>query len=144
MNLQQLAKVLGYAGLVPFIVFSIASWTTLPQVDIAHDWLISYAAVILSFMGAIHWGVAMSKGSPIDTIELGFSVLPALLAWLALLIPALFAYGLLVLSFTTLYWADRYVNDVGLLPAWYLPMRFVLTLVVIVCMLVAALAQLMG
>ena len=143
MNLQQLAKLLGYAGLTPFLVFSFASWATMPLGEIAHDLLIGYAAVILSFMGAIHWGVAMSKDSPIDTAELGLSVLPALLAWLALLIPALFAYALLIVSFAMLYLADRYVDTVGLLPAWYLPMRFVLTLVVILCMLIAVLAQLM-
>jgi hypothetical protein len=140
MKLQQLAKILGYAGLIPFLIFSLATWVSIPLTNNPHFVLSTYAAVILSFMGAIHWGVAISRDSNIAVSELGLSVLPALLAWLALLIPALFAYGLLILCFFVLYLVDRYASDKGLLPYWYLPMRLVLTSVVILCLIVAALA----
>ena len=140
MKLELLAKILGYAGLIPFLVFSLATWVPVPLANNPHFVLSTYAAVILSFMGAIHWGVAMSRDSSIAVSELGFSVLPALLAWLALLIPALFAYALLVPCFFVLYLGDRYASDKGLLPDWYLPMRFVLTTVVILSLIIAALA----
>ena len=140
MKLQQLARSLGYAGLIPFIVFSGAAWVSLPGVADPHVILTSYAAAILAFMGAIHWGVAMTRESAIANAELGLSVLPALLAWLALLIPALSAYVLLIMGFAVLYWADRYTNQKGLLPEWYLPMRKVLTAVVVLCLFAAALA----
>lgn len=142
MKLQQLARLLGYAGLVPFIVFSVATWVSLPGVTDPHTILISYAAMILAFMGAIHWGVAMTKESAIANAELGLSVLPALLAWLTLLISLLLAYGLLMLGFAVLYWADSYTNRRGILPEWYLPMRTVLTAVVLLCLFAAALALL--
>jgi len=54
------AKALGYAGLIPFVVFSIGCWIPLPYVTNAPYILITYGAVILSFMGAVHWGVAMA------------------------------------------------------------------------------------
>jgi hypothetical protein len=140
MNLQQLAKILGYAGLIPFIFFSVAAWVHLPWFSNPHFVLSTYAAVILSFMGAIHWGVAMSRESISANFELGYSVVPALLAWLALLIPALFAYWLLILCFIVLYLGDRYASNKGLLPDWYLPMRLVLTTIVTLCLFIAALA----
>ena len=140
MKLQQLARLLGYAGLIPFVVFSIATWVSLPGVTDPHVILTSYAAMILAFMGAIHWGVAMTRDSAIANAELGLSVLPALLAWLALLISTLLAYGLLMLGFAVLYWADSYTDHRGILPKWYLPMRKVLTAVVLLCLFAAALA----
>ncbi len=142
MKLQQLARLLGYAGLIPFIVFSVATWVPIPAVTDPHTILISYAAMILAFMGAIHWGVAMTRENAIANAELGLSVLPALLAWLALLISTLLAYGLLLLGFAVLYWADSYTNRKGILPEWYLPMRKVLTAVVLLCLFAATVALL--
>ena len=142
MRLQQLAKILGYAGLVPFIVFSTGTWITLPMIADAHYLLLTYAAVILSFMAAIHWGLAMAQNSEIAKVQLGSSVVPALLGWLALLIHAPYGYFLLVICFLILYLADKNVNARGLLPGWYLPMRVVLTAVVVFCLVIAALAAL--
>jgi hypothetical protein len=138
---QQLARILGYSGLIPFIVFSIATWTSLPFVHEPHWILSTYAAVILSFMGAVHWGVAMSRDSDVARLELGFSVVPALLGWLALLLPAPFTYAVLIVSFAALYFADGYISRKGLLPGWYLPMRRVLTSIVLFCLVGAALAM---
>jgi hypothetical protein len=46
---------LGTAGLVPFVVLTSALYA-LPKVNapVVLVWLISYAAVVLSFVGAIH------------------------------------------------------------------------------------------
>jgi len=139
MSLQQLARLLGFAGLVPFIVFSTGVWTTLPIMQNAHFILITYAAVILSFMGAVHWGLAMSGSNTTAKIQLGASVLPALLGWVALLIPMLYGYILLTACFIVLLMADKIAGSKGLVPDWYLPMRFILTTVVVLCLLIAAL-----
>ena len=84
---ESTAKVLGYAGLIPFVVFSIGAWVPLPYVDNAVPILVAYAAVILSFMGAVHWGVALSSPSRDRSKYYIASVVPALTAWLALLMP---------------------------------------------------------
>lgn len=140
MRIEPLAKTLGYSGLIPFIIFSFGVWTGLPMVDNPHLPLLTYAAIILSFMGAIHWGLAMVKEDSLSTTQLGLSVVPALLGWLALLIPPLSGYGLLILSFIGLYLADKYICGKGLLPEWYLLMRFVLTLIVVLSLVAAALS----
>ena len=63
-----------------------------------------------------------------------------MLGWLALLIPMLYGYGLLALSFVVLYFADKLARDKGLVPSWYLPMRVKLTTVVVLCLVIAALS----
>ena len=140
MQLERMAKILGYAGLIPFIVFSTGTWMTLPLMENAHTALMTYAAIILSFMGAIHWGLAMSQNSSHANLQLAGSVVPALLGWLALLIPMLYGYGLLALSFVVLYFADKLAGDNALVPSWYLPMRVKLTTVVVLCLVFAALS----
>ena len=140
MQLEQLAKTLGYAGLVPFVVFSAGTWMTLPVLEDAHTVLMAYAAIILSFMGAIHWGLAMSQNSGHANMQLGASVVPALVGWLALLIPMLYGYVLLALSFIVLCIADKLASDHGLVSSWYLPMRVKLTTVVVACLMIAALS----
>lgn len=58
------AACLGAAGLIPFAVGSVALWTTpIEHAALAVQLLIGYAAIILSFMGAVHWGLAMAASA---------------------------------------------------------------------------------
>ena len=82
---RRLAWVLGLAGLLPFFAHALFAWVA-PDVESggllrsqAH-----YAAAILSFLGALHWGVALASPLPFtsrDGVRLVWSVIPALLAW---------------------------------------------------------------
>jgi len=127
-------KALGYAGLMPFVVFSIGCWIPLPYIDNVPYILITYGAVILSFMGAVHWGVAMASKDQQRGSYIIASVIPALIAWLALLLPHSLALGLLLAGFIGLYGYDRSVEKVQELPGWYIPMRTRLTVIVSLCL----------
>lgn len=105
-----------------------------------HYLLQTYAAVILAFMGAVHWGAAMSGEDRFAQTQLGLSVIPPLLAWLALMIPQVYGYSLLIVSFAALCMADNMVGRIQRFPSWYSPMRVALTTVVIFCLITAALA----
>jgi hypothetical protein len=128
------AKFLGYAGLIPFVTFSIGSWVALPYISDAVRALIAYAAIILAFMGAIHWGLAMSRASQQCSKYFITSVIPALTAWLALLLPDTLALIVLLCGFIALFAYDRAVKIPQALPDWYIPLRKQLTLVVILCL----------
>jgi hypothetical protein len=128
------AKFLGYAGLIPFVTFSIGSWIALPYISDAVQILIAYAAIILAFMGAIHWGLAMSRHHQQRSKYYIDSVIPALTAWLALLLPDILALILLLCGFIALFAYDRAVRNTQALPDWYIPMRKQLTLVVVLCL----------
>ena len=118
------ALVLGYAGLLPFLagVVLIAAGTR------AHgsQLLTAYAAVILAFVGAIHWGLALGHGDR-RWRHYGASVLPALVAWLALLLPPAVALGVLAAGLAG--WRLwEYLADVPSYPAWFARLRDHLTL----------------
>ena len=135
------AKSLGYAGLIPFIVFSIGSWLPLPMITDATFLLTAYAAMILSFMGAIHWGVAMVNTGDNNGKYFIASVIPALSAWLALIISQNYAIILLMIGFIGLIIYDWSVEKAQCLPDWYIPMRNKLTLVVVICLMVTQLSH---
>lgn len=132
---------LGTGGLVPFVVLTSALFAlpehTRPQVL---NWLIAYGAVILSFVGALHWGVAMVHTQMRDTdrtVFMAWSVVPALAAWVALLLPAKTALLLMAATFVVHFAADRQLAQRFALPPWYLRLRAGLTGVVAPCLLLA-------
>ena len=127
-------KALGYAGLMPFVVFSIGCWIPLPYIDNDPYILITYGAVILSFMGAVHWGVAMTYDEENRSKYFIASVIPVLAAWPALFAPETLAFIILIVGFILLIAYDWYVNKPQGLPDWYISMRNVLTVVVVICL----------
>lgn len=145
----QLAWLLGCAGLIPFISGALGIWL------VPVGWrllvltaLLDYAAVILAFMGAIHWGLAMraEQDDLRAQMQLGLSVLPPLLGWAAISfgLPVVLAIPLFLIAFVALYLADLRAVRLGLAPIWYRPLRKPLTVVVGLCLLVAWAGVLFG
>lgn len=132
---------LGYSGLVPFVVLAVALWFLPgPEQTVAHDALLAYAAIILSFMGAVHWGLAMNSSNPATGWQFGASVVPPLLAWFAIFTPPLINSGILIAAFAGLCAFDGYVARTGGTPAWYPRLRVPLTAVVVISLIVAQIA----
>ncbi|MBC7601019.1 MAG: DUF3429 domain-containing protein [Polaromonas sp.] len=133
-----LARVLGAAGLLPFIAGAAAVWLVGPQDRLPAAALLAYAALIASFLGGIHWGLAM-RDAPADAAQLLWGVSPSLLGWLAVLLPP--RWGLLLAPATLIacYAVDcRIYRRLGL-GSW-LGLRAALTVVASVCCLLGALA----
>ncbi|MGB9494371.1 MAG: DUF3429 domain-containing protein [Azonexus sp.] len=130
---------LGYGGLIPFVSLTAAFLLDHHHGLLWSDALIGYGAVILSFVGALHWAFAMTLPGLTDqqrTARFVWSVVPALLAWLALLVDATMATVLLVPGFIAHYLQDRKLVSSQRLPDWYLPLRFRLTGVACLCLIV--------
>ena len=130
---------LGYAGLVPFVLLTALMWLVsaelLPFVSIA---LGGYAAAIVSFLGGVHWGIGFMKGEAAPRFHFIWGVMPSLLAWLALMMPAYAALPLLGLVLLACYAVDRKTYAPAGLKQW-LPMRLRLTIVAtLACVLGAA------
>jgi hypothetical protein len=92
-------------------------------------------------LGAVYWGVAMIvKEMSIKkrNVMLAWSVIPSIVAWICLLIPQV--YGLILLSvfFVISFFMDMQLTKSEAKPAWYIPLRFQLTVVVTTCLLIAA------
>lgn len=136
------ARRLGLGGLIPFVALAAALWLV-PAADrpLAGIALLGYGASIVSFLGGIHWGLAMREGPAPSMPSLLWGVLPSLLGWAALLLGQ--AQGLLLM--TALLWAclavDRALYPRYRLQAW-LPMRWRLTWVASLSCLAGAVALL--
>jgi glutaredoxin-related protein len=124
---------MGYLGLLPFIAGMVGMWSGVAG---AGTWLAAYGAVILSFVGAIHWGAAASR-CEYAPLPYALSVVPALIGWIALLLPPGPGLALLALAFTA--WR---ITEYGLLeahqPGWLRLLRTRLTFGATVILLVGA------
>lgn len=132
---------LGYGGLLPFVALAAAAVHAGAYAPAAQRALLAYGAVILSFVGALHWGFAtVSRQLPAGQRNAAFawSVVPALVAWPALLVPAWVGALLLVAGFVAHLAQDWRLAAHAQLPGWYLPMRLRLTLVASLSLLAGA------
>jgi hypothetical protein len=133
------AWVLGIGGLLPFVAGAVGLWSLPPEwAGLAALALLTYAAVIVSFLGGIHWGLAMPL-TPTRRGLLIWGVLPSLLAWAGLLLNS--AWGLLLMAASLLlcYIVDCKIYRSLRLGGW-LGMRALLTLVAVLSCLAGAAA----
>lgn len=125
---------LGWAGVIPFGLAAIAAHSGV-SAFVLYGFLggTAYAAIILTFLGAIHWGLSMHSDR--HPAWYFWSVTPALLAWGTLLV---FDVELRLLGLIPLYglaWSvDRQAFLKGLIPAWYMRLRHGLTAAAVICL----------
>ncbi|MEM6903010.1 MAG: DUF3429 domain-containing protein [Pseudomonadota bacterium] len=145
------AAVMGYGGLLPFALAALGIWV-LP-VSIA-TFVVSaqifYAAIIIGFLGAVHWGWAIGRDFDVPTTSwepYAWGVTPAVLAWIIVVLSA-FPTGtapgdtvlaldqtvslmMALLLLTLLVDLKRSRNtegDIARWPAWYRRLRWHLTI----------------
>jgi len=134
------ARWLAGAGTLPFLAGAIVVATgTGDAVPAAASATAAYGAVILSFLGGIHWGFAAADHGTRRARLLGASVLPALVGWVALLIPQSAGLVVLAAAFAGVFVLDRIAAAENLAPPWWLRLRAPLSLAVTAMLLVTAL-----
>ena len=139
MSIHQTTTRLGYAGLIPFVLLPGLMWLIdrelLPFVSIA---LGAYAATVVSFLGGVHWGIGFMKGEAAPKFHFIWGVVPSLIAWMALMMPAYAALPMLGLVLVACFVVDSKTYAAAGLGSW-LPMRLRLTVVATLsCVLGAA------
>ena len=142
-----MALVLGAAGAVPFLALSFAT----PFVDASlreqtTSVLTAYGAVILSFLGGIHWGLTINA-IPAAAEEsrlfrrLSYSVVPALISWIAFLIPPAASLSVLAVAFVAVLCLDLIAARNEEVPEWYPRLRVPLTVAVVLSLITGVLAD---
>ncbi|WFE89618.1 DUF3429 domain-containing protein [Roseibium porphyridii] len=139
------ARWLGGTGAIPFAglaflcVFAPESWSNWAAQAIAF-----YGAVILSFLGGIQWGLAISNTGATDNqvTRLTLSVVPSLIAWAGLLLPLSAGLLVMVAAFALVLYQDVAASRSGDAPSWYPKLRMPLSLVVMASLLVGLMGTL--
>jgi hypothetical protein len=136
---------LGLAGLIPFV------WGALTYLNPSlQAWGISqlgprfvgpyiqlfYGSVILSFMSGVLWGFATKAKGRQAAVGYGLSVLPALWAFFMTGGGPVGAGTNLMFGFGGLLLLDAAFSRWGLTPDWWMPLRVLLTSIVLICLAV--------
>ena len=120
-------RFLGLAGLVPFAFAALGTHSGIDAL-VSYSLLggTAYGAVILSFLGAVHWGLAMQDDrSPYWYV---WSITPALFGFVSLLLFDVEMRIVALIPLFVLAWSvDRQAASHGLIPNWYLRLRSMLT-----------------
>lgn len=135
-------RVLGYLGLLPF-VGALLAMLVLPLAlrQFALLGMMTYGAVVLSFIGAVHWGWTLAMRAERPGRRLAISVLPALVGWAAVpataLVPTFMGIGVLMAAFVLWYAYERLGDAWTEFPTWYRALRTQLTAGVLVLLAIA-------
>ncbi|BBK33792.1 uncharacterized protein DUF3429 [Stella humosa] len=130
------ALILGFLGLIPFVAGAAGAWVLeAGQAGLAIPLQFFYASAVLSFLGAVHWGLAIGDFGPepngTSWGRLGWSVIPALAGWLltALEFEPVTMGTALTIAFPIVLVADIVATRRGLAPDWYPALRIPLTVI---------------
>jgi hypothetical protein len=122
---------LGYGGLLPFALLTAALWVL--DADhrlhaLALTGLLAYGAVILSFLGAVHWGFVLSRPSARAPLLLALGVVPSLVGAVTLAMRPETALVTQMIAFAAVWLYEHRVVGEELLGKPYLDLRRTLTI----------------
>lgn len=95
-----------------------------------------YAAVIISFLAGIHWGLFLLRDASINLFL--HSNFVTLLAWLAASCESIYSSLVFAFCFIYLLVIDRKLFEEEVLESWFMRLRLVITLVVLVSLVFSA------
>ena len=134
--------IVGFVGLFGFFAFPLAMAFGSPTLAInAYLQLIHFGVLILTFVGAVHWGLAINaKSQNIAAPPWWYpaSTLPMVLGWLTLaLVSPTTKILLLMVGFFGAFMLDVSASARGYAPLWYKNFRKFLTIGVLIALVVA-------
>lgn len=140
---KKLAHQLSLVGLLPFVFLSLACWVAHPGwLDVFVYAQSAYGITILSFLGGIHWGVALTSPE-LSELQIRraliWGIVPSMIAWCSRIN---FGVGFFVLmvGFIVAYQIDKRLYLTYQMPDWFLVLRRRLTIVVVVALALTLLA----
>jgi hypothetical protein len=147
---KRVATVLTYAGALPFVACAVILLFG-PAMGLggfrqfASQAITTYAAIIVSFLGGIQWGVALSshEQQPQTAKSLWLlSVVPSLLAWAMLFLPNGSSRIIVAVFLVGFVWViDALLHLQQVIPTWFFRLRSVVSAVVMVSLILAMLAS---
>lgn len=135
--------ILGLGGVLPFAAGAYGATGAMDGIGLSADAsrmaLMLYAALILSFLGGVRWGVGLKLiPAAAATRHMFLSVVPALVAWCALLAARPADIAILIAAFAVVGVADLQMAIDGETPRWHGRLRIILTTAVLLCLVWSA------
>ncbi len=131
---QQTARLLGWLGVLPFVLMVVLAWTGGPNWVV--DLVVGYGLLILAFMGGTLWTGAIERSKEPQAPLLASNLI-VLAALPALLLPLGSAALLLAVLFT-LHWLAERIWIGHKQAGWYRRMRTAISGVVIVLLVMTS------
>ncbi len=135
------------AGAASFPLTTLASmiWMgiIIPGIDNKYTLMI-YAAIVLTFMSAVHWGLAMlvtGLGQPgrwghaTEWRRYTASFVPALFAWIGLLVPEKAGAWVMIAAYAGMTFYDYRCAQAGEAPSWFMLLRVPVTVAAVLSLL---------
>jgi hypothetical protein len=140
--LRRLAWIFAVTGALVFAALTAMLFSAQTPVRIpAIAALVTFAAVVLSYLGGIEGGLALQDRNGTErtrALAFALSSLPALAAWGVLWLPsAHWQLGAALALFVAVWLADLRLARQGLVPSWFVDMRTAVTAVVVLILGVA-------
>ena len=135
------ALILGLSGLIPFFWGTVTSLDfvleNLKLTDLSEEYIgprinLIYGTIILAFMSGVLWGFAANIGDKRRPVGLTLSVLPALWAFFTFSGTLINPFISLIIGFLGVFAIDVRFYYWQLTPEWWLSLRSILTLFVII------------
>jgi hypothetical protein len=150
-HLPPLAIVLGAAGLIPFMVLGLTAVGANPVGSLAAaEELVGYGAVILAFLGGVHWGFTLGETGESKAVRarLGLGVLPSLVGFIAIFlaigIHPILSLVVLIAGFVGTLVMEFRAQKQDLMPSGYLALRAALTAIVVLILATVLVVRAIG
>ena len=143
-SIPRSALILGLAGLLPFLWGAVTMFVPSLALEVAQmiggrfvgPYIqLSYGVVILSFMSGVLWGFATKANGATATTGYALSVIPALWAFFMTGSGPTSSGTNLIVGFLGLLMLDWHFARLGLAPSWWMPLRIMLTGIVVLTLL---------
>ena len=138
---EKLFIFIGMLGLFPFIIGLFDLFFNKSHLFFTINLPKYYGSIILTFLGAIYWGIILNitpKSFIPEQIKcyiIIWSILPSILGIIILSTKSNISLLILFMSFLLCQLVDEICNKYLFFPKWYLPMRRILTLIVVIVLL---------
>ncbi len=149
-NPKRVAAALAYAGTLPFIACALVllfgnALGLGTYRSFATQAITTYAAVIVSFLGGIQWGVAtVTLEQQPQTAKSLFllSIVPSLLAWAMLFLPSGSSRVIVAIFLVGFVWVvDALLHLQQVIPTWFFRLRSIVSAVVLTTLILAMLVS---
>ena len=149
-GLPPLAVALGVAGIIPFALFGIGAVGASPESSLtATRALVGYGAVVLAFLGGVHWGFTLGEeDARAERARLSLGVVPSLVGWSAMFCsivarPVL-SLAILIAGFVGTVVVESRAQKRDFMPGGYMAMRWIISVVVIALLTTVLVLRLAG